>query len=363
MTKAEMTRMPEAVEVSVGPSTGRPFPGLGLTFPEPALQSRPPGPDTLVGLRLAHLRVRLELRSPSWRAALGHAAEIGLATATSLEVVLGLGRLESDGLQALADELPLAQVGIARVILEPEDGPTAAATVERASLVLTPVAPKAQLGVATRLEAAGGAIPVRSIASLPLRGWRAALERERTQIAREIGDAGSFAASPVVTSALAHRGPRPVGAAVAVSSLQMLAGAGASSVSFAAPTGWGVIRRRKNGHEVVTPAYHVLADVGDCQFGQVGLLNCSNEEALAAACIYTLEGVRLLLANVTKAPVRVVVGSLTEPAQLLALTAANLSAAVEEPERFRRRGTTTRRPRRGVLTLDLEPWSVVRIDV
>ena len=93
----------------------------------------------LLGLRLAHLRVRLELRSPSWRAALGHAAETGLATATSLELVLGLGRLESDGLEALAHELPLAQVGIARVIIEPEDGPSALAMVDQASLVLTPI--------------------------------------------------------------------------------------------------------------------------------------------------------------------------------------------------------------------------------
>ena len=327
------------------------------------MRSRTPGSDLLLGLRLAHLRVRLELRSPSWRVALGHAAETGLATATSLELVLGPGTLESDGLEALAHELPLAQVGIARVIIEPEDGPSALTMVDQASLVLTPIAPKAELGVATRLETAGGGIPVRSIASLPLRGWRAALERERAQIVREIGDERPFAASPVVTTALAHRGPHPVGAALAVSSLEMLARAGASSVSFAAPTGWGVIRRRKDGHDVVTPAYHVLADVGDCQFGQVGLLDCSNDEALATACIYTLDGVRLLLANVTKGPLRVVVGSLAGPAQLLTLTAASLSAAVEEPERFRRRGMTTRRPRRGVLTLDLDPWSVVRLDV
>jgi hypothetical protein len=317
----------------------------------------------LLGLRLAHLRVRLELGSSTWRAALGHAAETGLATATSLELALGLGTSESGLLETLAHELPLAQVGIARIIIEPEDGPTALTMVDQASLVLTPAAPKAELGVPAQLETARGAVPVRSIASLPLRGWRAALEREHTQIVRLIGDDRPFAASPVVTSALAHRGPNPVGAAFAVSSLEMLARAGASSVSFAAPTGWGVIRRRKDGHDVVSPAYHVLADIGDCQFGQVGLLECSNNEALAAACIYTLEGVRLLLANVTKAPLRVVVGTLAGPARLLTLTAASLSTAVEEPERFRRRGMATRRPRRGVLTLDLDPWSVVRLDV
>jgi len=317
----------------------------------------------LLGLRLAHLRVRLELGSPSWRTALGRAAETGLATATSLELVLGVGRFESDCLQTLAHELVLAQVGIARVIIEPEDGPSALTWADQASLVLTPIAPKAEFGVATQPETVGGGIPVRSIGSLPLRGGGAALEREHAQIVREIGKERRFAASPVVTSALPHRGPHPVGAAFTVSTLEMLARAGASSVSFAAPTGWGVIRRRKDGREVVTPAYHVLADVGDCQFGQVGLLDCSNEEAVAVACIYTLDGVRLLLANVTKAPVRVVVGSLAGPAQLLALTAASVGAAVEEPERFRRRGAATRRPRRGGLTLDLDPWSVVRLDV
>ena len=143
----------------------------------------------------------------------------------------------------------------------------------------------------------------------------------------------------------------------------MLARAGASSVSFAAPTGWGVIRRRKDRREVVTPAYHVLADVGECEFGQVGELECSDDQAAAVVCIYTLDGVRLLVANVTKAPLRVVVGSLAGPARLLTLSAASLPAAVEEPERFRRRGTTTRRPRRGVLALDLDPWSVARLDV
>jgi hypothetical protein len=317
----------------------------------------------LLGLRLAHLRARLELGSPSWRTVLGRAAETGIATATSLELVLGVGRFENDSLETLAHELALAQVGIARIIIQPEHGPSALTWCDHASLVLTPIAPKAEFGVATQPETVGGGVPVRSIGSLPLRGGRVALEREHAQIVREIGQERPFAASPVVTSALAHRGPHPVGAAFTVSTLEMLALAGASSVSFAAPTGWGVIRRRKDGHEVVTPAYHVLADVGDCQFGQVGLLDCSKEEALAAACIYTLEGVRLLLANVTKARLRVVVGSLTGPAQVLALTAASLSAAVEEPERFRRRGMTTRRPRRGVLTLDLDPWSVVRLDV
>ena len=307
--------------------------------------------------------MRLELGSPTWRAALGHAAETGLATATSLELVLGVGSSERDRLETLAHELPLAQVGIARVIIEPEDGRSALPLVDHASLVLTPIAPKAEFGVATQLANAGRGIAVRSIASLPLRGWRAALEHERAQIVREISDDRPFAASPVVTSALAHRGPNPVGAAFAVSILEMLARAGASSVSFAAPTGWGVVRRRKDGHDIVTPAYHVLADVGDCQFGQVGVADCSNDEALAVACIYTLDGVRLLLANVTKAPLRVIVGSLAGPAQLLTLTAASLSTAAEEPERFRRRGMTTRRPRRGVLALDLDPWSVVRLDV
>ena len=168
--------------------------------------------------------------------------------------------------------------GSLAVIIEPEDGPSALTWADQASLVLTPIAPKAEFGVATQPETFDGGIPVRSIGSLPLRGGRAALEREHAQIVREIGKERPFAASPVITSALPHRGPHPIGAAFTVSTLEMLALAGASSVSFAAPTGWGVIRRRKGGHEVVTPAYHVLADVGDCRFGQVGLLDCSTRK-------------------------------------------------------------------------------------
>ena len=358
-----MTKGKSAVEISIGPTTGAVFPGLGLAFPEPVVRPSDGVLDLLLDLRLAHLRVRLELGSATWRAALGHAAQTGLATATSLELVVNVGRRQSDLLETLAHELRLAQVGIARFIIEPEGGASGREAVVEASSILAPVAPKAGFGVAAQHAAAGGEIAVRPIASLPLRGWRAALDREREQTVRAIGDDRPFAASPVVAAALAHRGPNPVGAAFAVSCLAMLARAGASSVSFAAPTGWGVIRRRKDRREVVAPAYHVLADVGECEFGQVGELECSDDRAAAVVCIYTLDGVRLLVANVTKAPLRVLVGSLAGPARLLTLSAASLPAAVEEPERFRRRGTTTRRPRQGVLALDLDPWSVARLDV
>ncbi len=358
-----MTKGRGAVEIGIGPATGALFPGLGLAFPEPVVQPSDGVLDLLLELRPAHLRVRLELGSSTWRAALAHAAQTGLATATSLELVVRVGPRRSDLLETLAHELRRAQVGIARFIIEPTGGASGREAVVEASSILAPVAPKAGLGVAAQHAVAGGEIPVLPIASLPLRGWRAALDREREQTVRGIGDGRSFAASPVVAAALEHRGPNPVGAAFAVSCLAMLARAGASSVSFAAPTGWGVIRRRKDRREVVTPAYHVLADVGECEFGQVGELECSDDQAAAVVCIYTLDGVRLLVANVTKVPLRVVVGSLAGPARLLTLSAASLSAAVEEPQRFRRRGTTTRRPRRGVLTLDLEPWAVARLDV
>ena len=358
-----MTNNKRALEISIGPTTGAGFPALGLAFPEPVVRPTDAVLDLLLDLRLAHLRVRLELGSTTWRAALGHAAQTGIATATSLELVVNLGRHQSGLLETLAHELRLAQVGIARFVIEPEGGESCRDIVVEASSILAPVATEAAFGVAAQHAAAGGEIPVWPIVSLPLRGWRAALDRERERTVRAVGDDRPFAVSPIVASALAHRGPNPVGAAFAVSCLAMLARAGPSAVSFAAPSGWGVIRRRKDRREVVTPAYHVLADVGECEFGQVGELECSDDRPASVVCIYTLDGVRLLVANVTKAPLRVVVGSLAGPARLLTLNAANLPIAVEEPERFRRRGTTTRRPRRGALALDLDPWSVARLDV
>lgn len=358
-----MTRRREAVEISVGPTTGARFPGLGLAFPEPVGRPSDAALDLLLELRLAHLRVALDLGSPTWPTALGHAARTGLSTATGLELVVSVGPRQSDRLDALAHALRLAQVGIARFVIEPEGGASGRALVDEASSILRPVAPEAELGVVAQPVTAGGEIAVRSTASLPLRGWRAALERELAQTLSATPEERPFAASPIVSAALAHRGPRPVGAAFAVSCLAWLAGAGASSISFAAPTGWGVIRRRRNGREAVAPAYHVLADVGECDFGQIGEVERSGDRAAAVVCIYTLDGVRLLVANLANTPLRVRVGSLAGPARLLTLGASSPIAAVEEPERFRRRGTTTRRPRRGVLALDLDPWGVARLDV
>ena len=64
-----MTKSKSAVEISIGPTTGAVFPGLGLAFPEPVVRPTDAVLDLLLDLRLAHLRVRLELGSATWRAA------------------------------------------------------------------------------------------------------------------------------------------------------------------------------------------------------------------------------------------------------------------------------------------------------
>src|SRR5687767_15442805 len=104
-----MTNNTGGVEISIGPTTGAAFPALGLAFPEPVVRPTDALLDLLLDLRLAHLRVRLELGSKTWRAALGHAAQTGIATATSLELVVNLGRHQSGRLETLAHELRLAQ--------------------------------------------------------------------------------------------------------------------------------------------------------------------------------------------------------------------------------------------------------------
>src|SRR3954447_10634406 len=176
-----MTRSSGTVEIALGATTGRSFPGLGLAFPEPVRRPSDERLDLLLDLRLAHLRVRLELGSETWRAALGNAARTGLATATSLELVVNLGRHQRELLETLAHELRLAQVGIARFIIEPGGGPSGREIVAEASSVLASVSRGAGFGVVGPHAAAGGELLVRSSASLPLRGWRAALDREREQ--------------------------------------------------------------------------------------------------------------------------------------------------------------------------------------
>jgi hypothetical protein len=342
------------VGISFGGSTGRAFPTLGLALPGSKSRASDRLLDLLIGLRLAHFRVELDLEGPTWRAELQRAAATGLATATALELVVRSGRSASEGFDALAHELQLAQVGTARFVLVPFGESPRRALVDAARSALTPVAPRAELVHEAKRRIAGAGI-ARSIPSLPTR----AVAREVAAAAQT--GAGPFAASPVAAEALAHRGASPLGAAFAVSSLGALAAAGASSITYATRPGWGVIRRTRDGRLVVAPAYHVLADVGECDFAQLGRSESSDEDAAVVLCVHTVEGVRLFVANVTSRPRRVAVEPLGGRVQLIRLETPTLTEAVTAPERFRHR-TVTRRPRGGVLTLDLGPYGVARID-
>ena len=225
--------------------------------------------------------------------------------------------------------------------------------VDEARSVLMPVAPRAELVLEAKRRVAGAGI-ARPIPSLPARG-----RGHIRELAAAASGGDAFAASPVAAAALAHRGPSPLGAAFAVSSLATLAAAGASSITYVARPGWGVMRCTRDGRYVVAPAYHVLADVGECDFAQVGRSESSDDD-VAVACLYTVEGVRLLVANVTSRPRRVLVEPLAGPVRLLRLERPTPAEAVAAPERFRRR-TVTRRPK-GALALDLGPYGVARID-
>jgi hypothetical protein len=353
-----MTRTEHVIEATVGASTGRSFPALGLTFPRRLQPLTERETDLLIGLRLAHFRVDLDLTSPRWRRTLIRAAGTGLETATALELAVRPGPAVRAGLDELAQELTLAQVGIARLILDPADGTSGRALADEARSALRSAAPKAEFVLASHSPVTGAGEAL-GFGQLRAHGWASALRREAF-MKTQSEDARELVASPVFAPPIARLGRTAAGAVSTVSSLSALARAGATSITYEAPAGWGVIQSRKAGRLVVTDTYHVLADLGECDFKQLGHSDCSKDNAVVL-CIYSVDGVRVIAANLTRRARRLRIGPFVGTTRLLTLDAETLAEATNDPDRFRRRAVT-RRSTQGTLTIDLGPYAIARID-
>lgn len=314
--------------------------------------------DLLIGLRLGHFRVDLDLEQGDWTKKLHAAARAGIATATHLELGLRLGRSGSAELDAFDTAARVGQAGIARFILQ-SSGVAGIEVLGVARQLLTRLAPKATFAVVgppTTL-AGPGIETVRSYAWDAERRWTTALEEQTASRP----DGHTFVASPVMAPALGHRGTRPAGAAFALASVASLATRGATSITYAVQPGWGVVRRIRAA-PAVTPAYHVLADLGEFEFGQIGEVTSTAPDRVSALCAYTVEGVTVLVANTTHRPQRVLVELPTGRAvRVRLLDAASSRRAMEDPDAFRRTALT-RRSRSGRFRIDLDAFAVARFD-
>jgi hypothetical protein len=345
----------QAIEVTVGPSTGLALPAVGLATSRWTRSLDGSVLELLIGLRPDHLGVELHLAGDAWPDVLARAAAVGLETATRLEVVLTVGPATTEQLEAFDRALRLAQVGVERFIVRTDGFRSAGDVLAEVRPALAVLAPRAAFGVFHGAADAASSTVVFDWTTR--RSWSGQLERV---VARELAERQPVTCF-VSSRALGRVGRYPAGAVFALASFTTLARRGASAITYDAGTRDGILRTTSRA-PFVAPSYHVLADLGECDFGQIGESTCADDASLAVLCAYTADGVRLLIANKTPSPRRATVGQLGRSVRARVLDDTSMRHAVEQPVAFRRDGST-RRTRGGRLDLELRPFAVVVVDV
>jgi len=395
----------QTVVAEVGGTLGFDLPrvGLGMASHGEALSERET--DLITALRPSHLRADLHLATAGWRSMLDHGAETSRSTATGLELALFLGSDPKAELEALAAALPLAQARIVRVLVLQDGRPVVDPSVVRmAKGSLAARAPEAPFAGGTDGELAAfdrdpragddlDAVAYSICASAHVEDGLSVMETASAHGDTVRSAQALCAGLPVVVSPVTIRprdrrfglrdgvsgssnevDPRQsslFGAAWTLASFASLAQAGASSVTYFETTGWRGVMEQEGAAQPpaftsrpggVFPLYHVLADVREWEFGQVGESRSSAPLDLTVLCAHTLDGPRILLANLTPEPRRCRLGPLSA-AQVAVrfLDESHVVSACDDPENFRGR-YAKRRTRAGTLELELAPFAFVRVN-
>lgn len=163
------------------------------------------------------------------------------------------------------------------------------------------------------------------------------------------------------------------GAVWTLGSLKYLAESGAHSATYYETTGWRGVMERASGatlperfHSIpgaVFPLYHVLAEVGEFVGGEVVLSRSSDPLRVDGLCLRHQQRRRVLLANLTlnEQPVRIV--GLGARVSIKRLNTANAEWAMREPEGYRVASGETLDVIGGELLLHLAPYETVRVDM
>jgi len=162
------------------------------------------------------------------------------------------------------------------------------------------------------------------------------------------------------------------GACWTLGSSKYLAESGAHSVTYYETTGWRGVMEREPGSPLpdrfpsipgaVFPLYHVLADVGE--FREARVLPSASSDPLTVEGLVLQQGERrrVLLCNLTPTSQRVIVRDLPAVVRVRSLDETNAQQAMREPVVYRAWPGKVAHPVDGVLTLDLRPYAVARLD-
>jgi hypothetical protein len=386
-----------------------PMPRVGVGQASHDLPLAPREVGLLKAASLSHLRVDIELSSPDWRDRLGRGADEARALHAALELAIVLDEDPAD-LHILAACLREEVAPVARVLAFRRNEPTSSkATVDlvrealAAEGVLVPVVggtnvffvdlnrsrpPLAGVdGIAWPIAATVHASDDTSVVET------AQMHGETVRSARAFcGDLplhvtpvtfnpriNHYATGPTrrpepgeLPFAVDRRQPSLLAAAWTVASLRHLAESRAASVTYFETTGWRGLIETHDGPAapesfaswpgMVFPVYHVLADAGAFASGEVIGVDVADPLAMDALAVRKNGTLHLLIASFSPArQLCRVEGIFAGVATMRVLDDQSFDAACSDPSGFR--GSTVEIAVDGPLSIELTPYSVVRLDV
>ena len=400
-----------AVSVQLEPEVTRRLPRLGVGT---ACHGRPLLPQEVARLRalhLTHLRVDLDLGSPSYKAALRQASQQARALGADLEVAVFLSDEATAELADLAKAIEQERPAIARwLIFHQREKATAAKWVRMARAILAAYGPEIPIGGGsnayfTELNRNRPQIEEFDVVSYSINPQVHAFDNTslvETLAAQQVTlhSARLFSAGkPIAISPVTLRprfnpdatGPVPVpgpeelppqvdarqlslfGAAWTVGSLKYLAEGGAASATYYETTGWRGLMESVSPEPrtgvfpsfpgMIFPLYHVLADVGE--FAEGDAVHSISSDSLRVECLALRlrRRMRLLVANLTDAPCQALLSGLAAPSVLVRqLDEVSYDQAVRGADAFGNNPGEIRSVEHGILRLDLLPYAVARVD-
>lgn len=401
----------ETVTIEVSPLGGSPLPPIGLSMASHGERLSEQEIALLRAVRPAHLRVKLELTGDGWQQRLALASEQADALGAALEIE-AIAAPDGGGLPDLADALAHLATPVARVLVFAEgklDTTEEVMVAARAAFAASPVS--SLVGGGTRAyftELNRATLP---LAEMQVVGYTInpqvhafdnasltetlAAQAETVRSARAIVGDRPIAVGPVTLrppfnpNATGAEAPTPEGALPPsvdyrqpslfaagwlAGSVNALGNGGADAITYFETTGWkGIIERRDHPLRVQAfhswqgmtfPVYHVLVDVGEFADGEILPISLGDGLRVQALAIRDGSRLRVILANMSDAPVTV---SLSLPnvtsAKVRRLDTNTFLQAGSDAAVFRQAGepfavpdgaTSVELPPHGLVTLDME---------
>jgi hypothetical protein len=364
----------------------------------------------LKALNLGHLRVDLNLSQPDWASTLRRTASEARALGLPLEVALFLSDKAADELKALVSLLGEVKPSVRSwLIFHVSEKPTSERWVKVAREALRSYDPSGKVGTGTnayfvelnRHRPPIGALDLVSYSINPqVHAFDNStlvenLEAQASTVesARQFAGGKAMAISPITLKPRSNpdaTGPAPepapgelpspvdvrqmslFGAGWTLGSIKYLSEAGTLSLTYYETAGWRGVMETEAGSPLpgrfrslpgsVFPLYHVLADVGEFAGGKVVPTVSSDPLRVDGLAVVKDGRRRVIVANLTPEPQRVMVGNLNERVRVRHLNEMNAEEAMSSPEVFRSQSGDTLQTAAGNLSLNLLPYAVARID-